>query len=1859
MHKLLCLFILGVIFSAEGLMAEWNLINPRPTIRDIHSVDFTGANDGWIVGKGGEAFRTTNGGSDWERVPLGVDMELNAVHFISSSVGFINGGINSNDEVILYKTTNGGDSWSEKNTQAPRGLLGMHFPTSTVGYAVGYSGSVCKTTNAGDTWSRTSLGFTSINDVHFTSTTNGIIVGSGGFVRRTTDGGNNWVTISLGCSILYNAVTFPTSSVGYLVGQARIFKTTDGGANWTNITGGITATLNDVTFKDANNGIVVGSNGGIWRTTNGGSSWINQTISGEKNFRNVDAATTSIVYAVGNEGRIYKSTNYGANWTKISESYTTEKLTGTYFTSSSTGHFSGNNGILGVTTNGGDNWGTSSISNSQEIFNLQFLSSSLGYGVEVNGKAIKTTNGGSTWSTFNTTAKEPLRKIFFINSNIGWVCGDAALIYKSTNGGANWVQQTTPTDLHYNSIFFVNTDVGFAVGQNGSILKTTNGGLNWTNSTTNTNDWHRGVYFTDANTGYVVGNNGKIYKTTNQGSNWNALTSGTTNNFNDVYFINASTGFVVGNSGMVLKTNDAGSTFRELNSVVSEHLYGVHFVDENTGYIVGNNGTVMKTVNGGEYQPKLSYPTNNSMITTLTPELEWLAHLTAESYQLQISTSLNNFVANIILDNDELTTNSYTPANDLLDLNQPYYWRVRIEVNGEYTNWSDIWKFTVVPEPEVTLISPVNNATNISIIPTLDWEELAAASYFTVQVSTSLSQFESNLVVDQTNITNDEYQVPEMALLRGTAYYWRARAHLSGGDVTDWTDIWKFTTLPEITPTLSTPTNNTTNLTLLPELNWQSVANATSYELQVSTNSNFTGTLIIDLDDLAITSYDVQAGELTWNTQYYWRIRAVAEGRPTNWSATWNFTTKAMPVVSLTTPADDATNINLNPTLQWAALTDAVNYDVQLFDNAQLSGTPIINLVDFANTSHQISFGNLQRGTTYYWRARAEVYGQTIDWSPAFSFETKPQIDVVLTSPADEAINVSTTLTLVWETVENATSYRIQISTNENDFSSPLHSASGIANSLYSVPAGVLSPNVTYYWRAQATVEQQPTNWSDVWEFTTLMNIDFYLVAPSDEASGQSTTPTFEVAEIEGATSYVIQVSESEDNFENDIVFSKSDLTSNIYTLPEDIIQRDMNYFWRARVVIDQYVSPWTDIWAFSTVDHEIVQLTSPANEAIDLNENSVLLQWQSIEDADSYDVQVSTNGSTWTPLIVNQNLTATSYQIPNDILARETTYFWRARVNIGGYTSPWSLTFEFTTQPNIYITLLSPIDEAENVATSDVDFSWSSSKSGVTYTMQISTSYNNFDLAIIKTETGLTNTEYLLGDGLLQRGNTYYWRTRAVDGDYIGPWSSIFQFATVPMPTVQLVYPSNNSEGIPQNMTFEWGEIEEASMFQIQASTDGDDFLDYLMLDETTSDNNTFTVSQGTLDASTEYFWRVRALVEDEYTSWSAIWSFTTADNITLSLSYSQGWNLISLNVDPELEELPDLFSSLINKVVIMKDGSKIWLPAYDINQIGNWNSEKGYNIFFNQAVSYQVTGLPIVPEERPISLPIGWTVIPYLRQQAMTAEDALVSIEDDLVIVKDINGYVYIPSQEINTIGSLAPGLGYNAFVSTAVRLTYPANEDLGMIYSGDDSYQFIAQTLVPANSRTGNSAVLILNVPQINNGVEVGIYNSADVLIGSGRFFNERTAVTIWGENDMTDEIDGATNNELLTAKIHIDGALQKVTLTNIHDFISGSNLNEITYSKDAVYSAEFEYVSAVTEFNITPNPAKDYLTLEYSADDNASVIISIYNSAGAEVLTINSEGNNYKTLDISHLTQGQYTIVLKIDSLILSEKLIIVK
>jgi hypothetical protein len=295
-------------------------------------------------------------------------------------------------------------------------------------------------------------------------------------------------------------------------------------------------------------------------------------------------------------------------------------------------------------------------------------------------------------------------------------------------------------------------------------------------------------------------------------------------------------------------------------------------------------------------------------------------------------------------------------------------------------------------------------------------------------------------------------------------------------------------------PVQVAPANGSTISNLTPALSWNQATGASTYALQISTDSTFNSTAV-NQTALTGTSFNVPAGTLLQGTTYNWRVAAKdASANSSAWSGVYTFTTPAAATLSapaLALPANGSTVSNVTPTVSWNQTAGASTYALQISIDSTFNST-VVNQTALTGTSYNVPAGILSQGTTYNWRVAAKDASNTSEWSSIYTFKTPTAVSTLiaptLASPVNKATITNLTPTLIWKTVTGAASYSIQVSTDAT-FASTIIDKSAITRTSYTIPSGTLSWSTTYYWRARTTDKSGlNSTWSAAYTMNTSAN---------------------------------------------------------------------------------------------------------------------------------------------------------------------------------------------------------------------------------------------------------------------------------------------------------------------------------------------------------------------------------------------------------------------------------------------------------------------------------------------------------------------------------------------------------------------------------------------------------------------------------------------------------------------------------------------------------------------------------------------------------------------------------------------------
>ena len=378
-------------------------------------------------------------------------------------------------------------------------------------------------------------------------------------------------------------------------------------------------------------------------------------------------------------------------------------------------------------------------------------------------------------------------------------------------------------------------------------------------------------------------------------------------------------------------------------------------------------------------------------------------------------------------------------------------------------------------------------------------------------------------------------------------------------------------------PNPTYPTNDSSCVALSPTFQWTTSAGATSYGVQISTDSLF-ATTIIDSSNILATSISFTG--LSPLTTYYWRVNATNSAGTSLWSSVLHFMTGTgtlLPPALISHP-NGTTGVPTATTITWERACDAQSYILQigydsLFASVYFNGGNINRL--------WYNLSELYGATWYYWRLKSVHGTDTSTWSVTWRFKTSGGEPLVptLVSPGNDTMCISLSPTLQWNATSGADNYRIQV-TADSLFNTILIDSNHYVG--ISLALSNLSPLTKYYWRVSATNFYGTSEWSAVHRFTTRTGVLLIptQIAPANGTLGVPVATSITWSLPCGAQSGILQIG-YDTNF-TAILFTSDTLKRTSYNLFE--LATSTWHYWRMKSVSGTDTSAWSPVWKFRTV---------------------------------------------------------------------------------------------------------------------------------------------------------------------------------------------------------------------------------------------------------------------------------------------------------------------------------------------------------------------------------------------------------------------------------------------------------------------------------------------------------------------------------------------------------------------------------------------------------------------------------------------------------------------------------------------------
>lgn len=751
------------------------------------------------------------------------------------------------------------------------------------------------------------------------------------------------------------------------------------------------------------------------------------------------------------------------------------------------------------------------------------------------------------------------------------------------------------------------------------------------------------------------------------------------------------------------------------------------------------------------------------------------------------------------------------------------------------------------------------------------------------------------------------------------------------------------------------------------------------------------------------------------NTSYYYQMCSKSEDGSGNYSEVKTILTKANAPEGPTAPTAP-TNITAKTTektvtVSWKPVSGATGYNV-LFngDMYNISGTSWI-------------FTGLQPNTSYKYRVRSNNANGAGEYSEEQTVKTTPKAPVNSSATTNEG-----TVTISWEPQEGATGYIVSFNNTEYSTSATSKTFTGLsANTSYSYSICTKNANGKSSYSSTKTVKTAPN----------------YPSSPVAEADKYSVTISWNA--VSGATSY-------------DVLFDgntyKTTVTSKLITG----LTPGKSYKYSVRSNNSSSSSSYSPEKEIATLPNPP---SAPKNVSVSVAANSVIVKWDAVSGATSYDVwfdgevyNVTTNSKTFTGL------------------EPDTRYQYSVRANNAGGTGTYS------DLQSIRTLLTAPTVPANVTATAtsnSVRISWSATPRATSYEVWL----NNTVYSV----TGTSKTIYGLASNIL-----YAYKVCAKNSMGSSGYSAS-QNVRTKLPLPQKVEAGSTAK--TALISFE--PVEGATGYEIK-------------VDDKVYEVNEPCLELTDLEPETEYTYSVRAknpYVESEYSTPKTIITSKIRNRLeygNAQKSYPNGKKQC-LQFDP----INALTGAFLWNYTFLKDYGKdnlnftVMYNSHGNNQskvLGNkWTYSLNYQLVMNAGYTYFIT-------------PYG-EVIPFRKskdndsfQSVKGSESTYIMVKnaDETYSVKELDGSEYIFDNKLCLKQIVEGGIATYCFYSDATGQIIRVEGK----YGGNLKFDYTDGHITKVTDALGNTLYFkygieqLLSVVDANENMMSFTYDKADNLL-----------------------------------------------------------------------------------------------------------------------------------------------------------------
>jgi len=395
---------------------------------------------------------------------------------------------------------------------------------------------------------------------------------------------------------------------------------------------------------------------------------------------------------------------------------------------------------------------------------------------------------------------------------------------------------------------------------------------------------------------------------------------------------------------------------------------------------------------------------------------------------------------------------------------------------------------------------------------------------------------------------------------------------------------------------------------------------------------------------------------------------------------------------------------------------------------------------------------------------------------------------------------------------------------------------------------------------------------------------------------------------------------------------------------------------------------------------------------------------------------------------------------------------------------------------------------------------------------------------------------------------------------------------------------------------------------------------------------------------------------------------------NRELILHLVEGWNMLSINVDPQefyqVEDDPGPWiQSMFEQIRIDDDNHRIrvlkntdgqfWAPGFGFSNLFYWILTEGYQVNTAQTCDLVINGLPI-PYDIDIPMDQRWNIIAYFPQYELDVSApefyGFSSILDFLIIAKDSDGRFIATPFDFSNMPPLRETQGYQLLIDSEeeIVLNYPAiQEEIAFSTNSSSRQDIQGEQAHWLSTPTGqNMSVLVISErgKQFANGDQIAAFDIEGRIVGVGNVDEDgRCGLAIWGDDQKTREKDGLLNADKFELRLWESN-------NNIVFDVHAVNFLEsdaLVYSTDAFIAlevtAEREIPNNYELSEAFPNPFNTMTSVSISLPEESMVSVQIFDLSGRLVYTLLNElhpaGRNSISWNSRDASSGVYMIRMK--------------